>query len=163
MRKYSNKIAEDERSIANRLAAEEVSWAAALGYPLYTNAKQQRSEPDDDLETAQSKKDPTLPVSPIEIWLRRQKKSKKLTATRLALTATNLPRAQKSMLNSRLKRKRSWSARARLNCNNRYFRYSRFVAGKWLGKDELTIELKAETWLYIAYVNMRWPCGHTEA
>lgn len=47
---HTNEFAEDERSIANRLAAEE-----------------KKSEPGDDLETAQSKKDPTLPVSPIEI------------------------------------------------------------------------------------------------
>lgn len=45
----TNKFAEDERSIANRLAAEE-----------------KKSESGDDTETAQLKKDPTLPVSPIE-------------------------------------------------------------------------------------------------
>ncbi|KAM0543394.1 hypothetical protein ACHAPJ_012353 [Fusarium lateritium] len=40
-----NKMTEDERSIANRLAAEE-----------------KKSDAGDDLETAQSKKDPTLPA-----------------------------------------------------------------------------------------------------
>ncbi|KAI1069710.1 hypothetical protein NW752_011355 [Fusarium irregulare] len=42
---HSNLDSKDERSIANRLAAEE-----------------KKSEPGDDLETAQSKKDPTLPA-----------------------------------------------------------------------------------------------------
>ncbi|KAM0243473.1 hypothetical protein ACHAPO_000322 [Fusarium lateritium] len=41
----ANEFAEDERSIANRLAAEE-----------------QKSESGDDTETAQLKKDPTLPA-----------------------------------------------------------------------------------------------------
>ncbi|KAM0307674.1 hypothetical protein ACHAPM_000398 [Fusarium culmorum] len=41
----TNKFAEDERSIANRLAAEE-----------------KKSESGDDTETAQLKKDPTLPA-----------------------------------------------------------------------------------------------------
>jgi hypothetical protein len=37
----------------------------------------------------------------------KEKKEKLTAATRLGLTATNLPRAQRWMLKSRLKRKRS--------------------------------------------------------
>ncbi|KAG6017817.1 hypothetical protein E4U43_008636 [Claviceps pusilla] len=52
---------EDERSIANRLAAEEVC-IPTLDLLRQLTAGQMQGEPQDDAETAALKKDPTLPA-----------------------------------------------------------------------------------------------------
>lgn len=78
---------EDERSIANKLAAEE-----------------RRGEEPDSPEVAQLKRDPTLPVSLVE-------DIKKITIIndfyRLSCTAMSPPRAPRSILSSRPRSKRS--------------------------------------------------------
>ena len=56
---------EDQRSIANRLAAEEVHYTSHTRYRKHIAnvLSQKKEETQDDPETAMLKKDPTLPVS----------------------------------------------------------------------------------------------------
>lgn len=56
--------AEDQRTIANRLAAAEVgSHHLSRPYKPSLTQQQQEEEPADDPEVAAAKEDPTLPVS----------------------------------------------------------------------------------------------------
>ncbi|KAG6049766.1 hypothetical protein E4U39_005515 [Claviceps sp. Clav50 group G5] len=52
----------DQRSIANRLAAEEVNPKSNTYKLRRLTAEQRQGEPQDDPETAALKKDPTLPA-----------------------------------------------------------------------------------------------------
>lgn len=91
---------EDQRSIANRLAAEEVRCLILSLLYIRLTCQQQKSEPGDDRETALLKEDPTLPVS----THRQPQQQQQLTRWRPKCTAMNHQEEPRSTL--RLQRMR---------------------------------------------------------
>ena len=99
-------LLEDERSIANKLAREEkVHLSSCLRITQKLMKTQRQNEPDPiSKEAAESQKDPTLPVG--TQFFSFQETCILTMFHRPRTTATSLPRVQRSMQNSRLKRLR---------------------------------------------------------